>query len=255
MRYRVLGLIILLVIALCCYADGWGRGAWGGGTDQMFIFESTIIADAGLYDGMLATFNSGGSTIIAVGREGKGTRRMISYDDISTIPAEALITVAEFSVWCTYFNSTSGPVNVQISAISVDWIEGTHDGMTYEHGSCSWNNQGYGIGVAGTTIPPADSAWTAAGGDFESPDDTVTITAAGSRHIFHIETIIQAAVQSGVFYGFHLKHTNEALDNSYAFFASSENATEAYWPELHIEYLILREAGRGKVWGRRAWGR
>ena len=214
------------------------------------------------------TLNYGGRIAFTVGRLASTYRAMLR-GDLSAIESGSAISVAKCSLYCSSFANVHGDPTLEVSIVDSDWVEGTADGA-YEYGSCSWNNRGHGTGVGATTIAEADSAWASAGGDYSSPDDTVTITASSAWYVWEIENILQAALDSDSYYGMFFKHTNEGLGISKAEFTSTESETVSQRPRIYIEYEapegrsppIYGDGSRAGVsawavqrWGNGCWGR
>lgn len=220
-----------------------------GGVDTLRI-SAADIADAYLKSSE-ATNNYGAGTTHHYAGIAYGTiHHAPIWFDLSSIPSDAVITVALCSLWC--WNVVETP-NIEINRITSDWVEGTAIGV-YEYGSSSWNNQGHGTGVGGTTIAEADSAWASAGGDYTSPDDTILVVVNG-WNVWACESIVQYQVTNGENLGMLLKIDDEGSDGRAAF-RTTEHAVVEGRPRAYIEYFVPPQdlEREPSPWGICGWG-
>jgi uncharacterized repeat protein (TIGR01451 family) len=123
-------------------------GSPGSGSVTLTASKDTSI------DSLNPTLNYGASTSLAENRGGGntlGTRQILTQFDLSSIPAGASITSAQFRM--TKTDSSNPAINFQIYPLLKSWTEGTANGTA---GVASFNQRNSG------------TAWTGAGTAFNS---------------------------------------------------------------------------------------
>lgn len=127
-------------------------------TNSAYIYQNATTFNYGAADPLFCGWPNGGGSTRA---------NALFQKDISSLPDSAQILYAELFVWDTVrTNPLDSVAFLTAYRITSDWVESTGNGA-YVFGGVSWNNQGNGTGVGGTTITQADSVWTTAGGDFD----------------------------------------------------------------------------------------
>lgn len=222
---------LLLILLLCLEAFGT---------------VLTVNPTADTYaDSTNKTYNYGSSVEYYIGnRTGTAETIYLSYFDLSSIPAGSAINSAVCSLWCTTIANADGWY-VRVRPLDSAWVVGTGNGA-YQHAGASWNNQGYGTSVRGTTItavdscwgdcgattvPPKGGAWTAAAIDSEIINSTTDSTIA-----LDLTAWVQAVANgTATNNGLHFFGTSTASSRRVVAHAL-ESTTAARRPKLVVDY-------------------
>ena len=136
--------------------------------------------------------------------------------DLSAIPAGATIIQALDSL---FLLGESGSIDVEALEVDSNWVEA----------QATWN------------IFKTDNNWSSAGGDFSSPDDTLSFTPASEDTawcVFDVTNIIQAQLDGGC-YGIGYQNVAGHVCGAswqYVQFASVNHDSTAYRPRMWIEW-------------------
>lgn len=182
------------------------------------------------------TFNYGESSQIALGFDAasQGVRGMIKFD-LSAIPSDAYIISALLRVYCeSELNSTDRTLFVY--RFLVEWFEGVSNGAAPGGGqdATTWNHRNANGSVAWASGAGGGSAGN--GVESASPETgSVSITGTGAYFDVNVAVDVQNFVDgTHTNYGWWLR--GNAIASSAKFLSSSESATEAFRPQLIIEY-------------------
>jgi SprB repeat/Disaggregatase related repeat/Secretion system C-terminal sorting domain len=149
-------------------------------------------------------------------------RQLINFD-LSSIPANAIISSATFRLVKTAGSNTS--LNVSVHRLTADWTEGT--------GAC-----GGSAGVANWQQRMTSTAWTTPGGDFNATAEATVAVAGNDTYNWTVTSLVQNWVNgTNGKYGLIAKYTTENT-NAEKEFASSENGTAANRPQLIVTYTL-----------------
>jgi len=162
-------------------------------------------------------------TFNAVGCPEGITRSLLQFDELSTIPANAVIINAELKLYGVSNGTTTSqgnscylgspydcPNKIFIQRITSPWDEQT----------VTWNTQPTATTVNQITIPQSTSQW-----NWNFTDNSNNLVAMVQDMVTHPATN----------FGFMLKLETEAYYRS-MFFASSDHSNPALWPELTVTY-------------------
>jgi len=182
------------------------------------------------------TINYGVTVTFTAGKSAIGNRlRLLLQDDLSLVPAGAIISSAVRTLYCT-FEGVTTDYNVSLHRGLTQWYEGIRDGATPDatNGS-TWNQRNANTG--------APLAWGAAGGlsgtDYTGlATVTTSITGALASFDFDITADVVAWLANPAINFGNWGLGDEATNNSYKQFASSDNATAANRPKLVIIYTL-----------------
>ncbi len=198
------------------------------------------LKDNTLYEDVTGESSNGQGIFLFAGRTdlngGVGVRRGLIAFDLSSIPANATITAATFSMNLSRSGPDSSPVNVSLNRLLSDWGEGASDagnpggaGTQAQSGDATWLHTFYNTNM-----------WTSAGGDFSaSSSATTAVSSNGTTYLWSSAQLL-ADVQSWVSgasnnYGWIIL-ANEAVQGSAVRFPSRENPTNP--PSLSISYQL-----------------
>lgn len=230
-----------------------------------------VTADAYIYQNLVTT-NYGSTNPVHCGwTNGGGSTRAsaLFYAPLTAIPDTHQILYAVLMLADTLRYTSTGDSTgyYGLYRVTADWVQGTANGA-YQNGSCSWNNQGFGTGVGGTTIAQADSAWATAGGDF-APVHTEVLTAVGSTPAQYAgfafdgtEFVRHWKRYAGTNFGVMVRETrssqpNKTINQRFQSKEDGETSDRPYWLIWHAaaaadQFVIGTGAGRA---GRGAHGR
>lgn len=166
----------------------------------------TAAADAHVNDSY-PTSNYGTSTTLGIGKHpssGNVFRTLVSFD-LSTIPAGAKITSATLRLRFTGYDGSPASYNYFIRRLTGSWAET----------SVTWNTQP---------------------GNTTSGQTTYVGPTALAHYSYDVKAIVQAWIESGLAnYGFMLLAQDE-VSSTILRYASREDATVDYRPQLIVEY-------------------
>ena len=179
------------------------------------------IADNTLYqkDGK----NYGAANVVWVGSYNNERDRAVMKFDLSSIPANAVVTSATLQLVRT--GGDSPAANISAHQITNSWTEGT-GGYSGGTGVSNWNQRNAGVN------------WNTAGGDFNPSGEAVTSVSGSGIYTWSIPTMVQNWVSnSGTNHGVLLKMVTEPLSVE-KLFGSREHSSANNRPKLTIEYVV-----------------
>ena len=213
-------------------------GTYGsGGPVTGTVVNLPSVKDNGIFNNSGALSTGAGGEII-MGRTNNGAlRRALMQFDLSSIPANAVISDVKLKLEMT--KTSSGAKMVAMHKMTSDWGEGTSNagtgsssgqGATATTGDATWTHAFYNT-----------TTWTTAGGDYTaSASETMSINANGSYT--YTGAGLVADVQSWV--------TNSATNFGWIFigdetsnkttkhWATKENTNATIRPDLEITYTV-----------------
>ena len=180
----------------------------------------TSIADNDIWGGSVFA-NYGNCNLLYL--NGNYIDRSLLKFDLSSIPSNATITSASFSLVKTGGSNTSANVNVH--RITADWTEGT--------GTCSGST-----GVSNYSQRLSGTNWGTAGGDFNASVEAVTSVGSNATYSWSVANLVQNWVNgTDANYGLLLKYATEGFSNQKTF-GSRENSTASNRPVLSVTYTV-----------------
>ena len=168
---RMEALLTRAVLAVLCSA----------GANSVAVAQTVTLApskDNTLYESSTGNLSNGQGEHLFVGQtDTGGLRRALLAFDLSSIPANATITSATLTLFCSRSAPGSGATNVSLRAVARDWGEGASNaageegaGAAAQAGDATWLHTFFN-----------SSRWTAAGGDFSGTSSaTTSVNAEGS---------------------------------------------------------------------------
>ncbi|MGD9052771.1 MAG: SBBP repeat-containing protein, partial [Desulfobacterales bacterium] len=164
-----------------------------------------------------ATTNHGTCTSLTIDRESGDLHRALFYFDLSSIPAEAIITAATLELTA----STGADMNVGVYRMTADWDEGSQCGAT---GQASWDDR------------QPSTPWGVAGGDYDGTAvDTVGSIATG-LNTWNVQSLVEDWVD-GTYSNFGVMvGSPDGGGSREAVFYSREDTTPDNRPILRITY-------------------
>jgi hypothetical protein len=168
------------------------------------------------------TLNYGGSTLMRV-ETGSPTRRPLVLLDLSTIPADAAITSATYTLFLqSVMNSQTN--NIKVHRVTRSWTEGTGNGASTMDGA-TWNTHN---GTAN---------WTTPGGEYNSTVlwATKDVSTPNKHYSWDITNLAKAWHD-----GTHPNHglILIAAGGSRKDFASGDNNNATRRPRLQVNYTL-----------------
>ncbi len=180
-------------------------------------------------------YNNGGSTELHVdATTGTGRRTSLLKWDVSSIPANAVVSSASLSLYV----SDASPLVFNLYNMRRAWVEGTGN-RTSSTTSSNWNTyngtSNWGTaGAASTTEDRYDTnLWSAGTTSFSSTGSkTEALNAAGAA-------VVQGWIDGTIDnHGLIMQNYSGTTTNA-VFFSSSENATTANRPRLNVTYCVV----------------
>jgi len=162
------------------------------------------------------TDNYGTDSTISVDSQDTQSQRGLIQFNLSSIPANSIINSAILRLYTTAVkNAADHHMNISVYRLTSNWTES----------GATWNNKN------------SSTAWTTAGGDFDSTKfATTVVNASGTYYYWNITILVQGWVNgSWTNYGLILNGSGYTAD-AYKAFGSSNNPNTSRWPLLTINY-------------------
>ena len=206
-----------------------------GSVSDFICYEESFVAVEDNYLSANNTeYNNGGTTELHVdGTTGTDRRTSLLRWDLSSIPSTAIISSASLQLYV----SDASPLVFNLYDLRQDWIEGTGNRVNSTTSS-NWNtydgvNSWGTVGAASTETDRYDTnLWNA---------DTASFSSTGSKtEALNNDgiNVIQGWVSGSLpNYGLIIQNYSGSTTNA-AYFASSENTTEANRPTMIVNYCI-----------------
>ncbi|MCX6847848.1 MAG: DNRLRE domain-containing protein [Verrucomicrobia bacterium] len=215
-------------------------------------FVATAASDTSIYQNH-PEFNLGGTTLVSgTNQQFSNSRALFSFD-LSAIPADAIVTSVQVSLYVTRRpdpDQHGGPVNSDFSLYRAlqNWTEGTGGAVTGSPavtGDTTWNDLHFNT---------TGENWTTPGGqigtDFASTPSATTSVGDVGLYLWGSSPALVADVQSWLSspatnYGFALISESENVAGSARRFASSEQPGGSIpAPTLTVTFQSAPEPGR-----------
>ncbi|MEI6764882.1 MAG: Ig-like domain-containing protein, partial [Bacteroidota bacterium] len=214
-----------------CTAGNYKPYGWGSPITTTFV--NAAAADVTVRDAMAdqfstrQMFNYGGSTTIKIGKlafAAESERGLFQFTTLSSIPADAMIQSAVFSI-----NRTAGlsALTFGVHRVTESWTEGSETGAA-STGGVTWSNRSNATPWAPT-----------AGGTFvAAPEATTLIQNVNGYKDFSIVPLVQGWV-NGTFpnYGLLVQQVEAGGSSEDLTFGTSENTTSGNRPKLTVTYF------------------
>lgn len=199
--------------------------------------------DNSIYEPVIDLMSNGSGIFLFAGRTGldggfKARRALLKYDLAAALPANAIITYAELSLYQSKAAPNSPPAEIGLHRLSASWGEGPSNatgaegqGAPAEAGDATWTHRFH-----------PDTAWTAPGGDFEAaPTVTTTVGqtlgyyrwACTQALLLELNDWLQAPETN---HGWILIGGEEGGQSAHRF-NSRENSTPEHRPRLTLWYI------------------
>lgn len=200
--------------------------------------------DNTLFEDPTGSLSNGAGTALFAGNttRGNGVRRaLLNFKVQDFIPADAIITRAELTLFCDRSHGNSSSMGVH--AMNASWGEGASftglgGGAQAERGDATWTTRFFGIGPE----------WARPGGDFASPASALLNVSSSGRAYTWSGAGMVADVQRWVSnpdgnFGWLIKAENETPIGTAKRFVSREGDPSARRPKLVIEYTVVPAPG------------
>jgi hypothetical protein len=194
--------------------------------------------DNTLFEDPTGSLSNGTGALFAGATVNNGVRRaLLSFKVQDFIPAGALITRAELTLWCD--RSRSGITAFGLHALEASWGEGESytglgGGIQAERNDATWTTRFYQVGPD----------WSTPGGDFADRASAVANVSTSGRATTWSGAGLVADVQRWIDnpdtnVGWLLKAQDETSTGRAKRFASREDPTASRRPRLLIEYTVV----------------
>jgi hypothetical protein len=194
--------------------------------------------DNTLFEDPTGTLSNGTGALFAGATVNNGVRRaLLSFKVQDFIPANAVITRAELSLWCDRARGSATAFGLH--ALEASWGEGASytglgGGVQAERNDATWTTRFYQVGPD----------WTTPGGDFtDLPSAVANVSGTGRFYTWSGAGLV-ADVQRWIDNpdtnaGWLLKAVDESATGRAKRFASREEPNAARRPKLLIEYTVV----------------
>lgn len=188
--------------------------------------DATAGKDNRLYE-QVPDNNFGVTVNFLTGEDAAGleSRGLIQFD-LSSIPANAVISSAKLYLVLDSDVDTAGARTIDIHRVTRTWGEGTKSNDTATTGESSWNS---------SAVP---TTWTAAGGDYDAtPDGSASVNGTGSCE-FTITDLVKEWRAGTANYGILIKDHTTGTTSTRKRFETSDSTTAGNRPNLEITYTL-----------------
>lgn len=168
--------------------------------------------------------NRGACNRFDIGRDNNSTYRALIRFDLSSLPANAIITSATLRL--TRYDGDGAARDVSVHRVTNAWNEGTGDCGGNSNNNVTWNNR------------ITSNAWSNAGGDFTGTGEDTTSVGDDGNYDWDITNLAEQW-RKGTFsnHGLILKYVNETGNNLDDRFRSRETGDANERPRLIVTYI------------------
>lgn len=199
---------------------------------------TTIIADRDntIYSESNTLSNGSGDNLFTGTTQLADNRRALVHFNLSTIPANSIITSVSFSIYCNKVPQNLAPATIELHKLLKNWGEGTSNATGAEGtgAAATANDATWAFNLYNT------SSWTTPGGDFAAAKsasakgvDIGTFLMTGANLIADVQSFVNNPATN---FGWIIRDSAEGTLSSARRYAARVNANPALRPQITVTY-------------------